>query len=80
MSEHTNGGSVNMLPPTGVAVNIGLYLPTSTSPVEMVAIDNIVKGTNEEIFLFRNRQKTTFLNPLMYSMKLCRASLRAHQY
>ena len=48
MSEHTNAGSVNMLPP----VNIGLYLPTSTSPVEMVAIDNIVKRMYEEIFLF----------------------------
>ena len=76
MSEHTNAGSVNLLPP----VNIGLYLPTSTSPVEMVAIDNIVKRMNEEIFLFRNRQKTTFLNALLYLIKLCRAALRAHQY
>ena len=57
MSEHTNAGSVNLLPP----VNIGLYLPTSTSPVEMVAIDNIVNRMNEEIFLCRKRQKTTFI-------------------
>ena len=76
MSEHTNAGSVNLLPP----VNIGLYLPTSTSPVEMVAIDNIVKRMNAEIFLFQNRQKTTFLNALLNLMKLCRAALRAHQY
>ena len=57
MSEHTNAGSVNLLPPTGVAVNIGLYLPTSTSPVEMVAIDNIGKRMNEEIFFFRKKLK-----------------------
>ena len=64
MSEHTNGGSVNMLPPTGVAVNIGLYLPTSTSPVEMVAIDNIGNRINEEIFLFRKKlKKKNFSNP-----------------